>query len=100
MPERTPGRLCRRWRMAVTTPKISAAAAQCPKQLLVIVIIGGNDASIRENHLCGEQIIEREPEAADQSSVTAAQNESGHANGTNRARRCRDTERICYGENV
>jgi hypothetical protein len=80
--------------------KISAAAAQCPKQLLVIVMIGGNDASIRENHLCRQQIIEREPEAADQGSVTAAQSESGHADGTNRARHCRDTERICYRKNV
>jgi hypothetical protein len=29
--------------------------------------------SIREDDLCGEHIIERKPEAADQSSVTAAQ---------------------------
>jgi hypothetical protein len=33
--------------------EISAAAAQCPKQLHFIGIAGDNDASIREYDFCG-----------------------------------------------
>jgi hypothetical protein len=95
MPERTLGRLCRRWRIAVTTPKVAAAAAQRPKQLLFLVVIGGDDMPICEDDLCGEQIIERKSKAADQSSVTAAQGESRHADGADRPRHRRDTQRIC-----
>ena len=34
--------------------KVSAAAMQGPEQLLFIVVFGDDDASIRENDLCGE----------------------------------------------
>ena len=61
--------------------EVSAAAAQCPEQLLFIVVIGDDDAPISEHDLRGEQIVERQAEAADQRPVAAAQGEPGHADG-------------------
>ncbi len=44
-------------------PKIPAAAAQCPEQLLFIVIIGDHDATICQHDLRGGQIVEGEAKA-------------------------------------
>jgi len=33
--------------------KVSAAATQRPEQLLFPVVFGGDDAAVRENHVCG-----------------------------------------------
>jgi hypothetical protein len=52
--------------------KVSATAAQCPKEFALAVVSGKRDTSIRENDLRGEQIIEGETEAADQWAVAAA----------------------------
>jgi hypothetical protein len=99
MPERTLGRLCRRCPIAVTTPKFPPPP-RSPEQLLFIVVFGDNDASIRENDLRSEQVVERESEAADQSSVTAAQGEACHANTAKRARYRREAERIGHRDDV
>jgi hypothetical protein len=80
--------------------KVSTAATERPKQLLFIVVGRDDDSAIRENDLCGEEIVERKSEAADQCSVTAAQGESRHANGATRARNRREAERIGHRENV
>jgi hypothetical protein len=37
--------------------KVSAAATQCPEQLLFSVVFGGDDAAIRQNHVCGNYIV-------------------------------------------
>jgi hypothetical protein len=52
-------------RMAVTAPKFPPPAAQCPEQLLFSVVFGGDDAAVRENHVCGNYIVERQAKAAD-----------------------------------
>jgi len=54
----------------------------------------------REYDLCGEQIVEREPEAADQRPVAAAQGEPGHTHGADRSGHCREAKRICDASNV
>ena len=54
----------------------------------------------REYDLCGEQIVEREPEAADQRPVAAAQGQSAHADRTARAGHDREAERIGHGDGV
>jgi hypothetical protein len=46
--------------------KASAAATQCPEQLLFSVVFGGNDAAVRENHVCGNYIVESQAKAANQ----------------------------------
>ena len=46
--------------------EVSAAAAQRPIQLLLTVVAGDDDAPIGEHDLCGEEIVERQAEAADQ----------------------------------
>jgi len=53
--------------------EIAAAAAQRPEQLRIGFRIGGNDAAVRQNNLCGKHIVERQAEASDQRSVAAAQ---------------------------
>jgi len=70
------------------------------KEFLFIVVIGDNGASIRENDLCGEQIVERQPEPADQRPIAAAQRQSSHADGANCACHGRKAERICGSGNV
>jgi hypothetical protein len=45
--------------------KVSAAAAQRPKQLGFVSVIGKNDASIGEDHLGIDEIVERETETTD-----------------------------------
>ena len=80
--------------------KISAAAAQCPKQLLFIVVIGNDDPPIREDDLRGEQIVQRQSGAADQWPVAAAQRKPGHADGAACARHGRDVKRIRHCSHV
>ena len=80
--------------------KISAAAAQCPKQLLFIVVIGNDDPPIREDDLRGEQIVQRQSGATDQWPVAAAQGEPGHADGAACARHGRDVKRIRHCSHV
>src|SRR6516162_2588945 len=80
--------------------KISAAPAQCPKQLRLIVIIGYYDPPIREDDLGGEQIVQRQSGAADQWPVAAAQREPGHADSAACARHSRDVKRIRYCSHV
>jgi hypothetical protein len=58
----------------VTTPKLPPPPRKA--QLLFVAVRGDDDASICENDLCGEQIVEDEAEAADRGSVTAAQGEA------------------------
>ena len=53
--------------------EVSAAAAQCPEQIFFATAFGGNDAPIRQNNISGNQIVERQPEAADQRAIAAAQ---------------------------
>src|SRR5215472_16170055 len=98
MPETTLERLCRRWRIVVTTPKFPPP--QCPKQLLFIVVVGNEHPPIREDDLCGEQIVQRQTGAADQWPVAAAQCEPGHADAAACARHCRQSEWICYRDDV
>src|SRR5499433_1567347 len=80
--------------------KISATAAQCPKQLLFIIAIGDDDPPVREDDLCGEQIVQRQSGAADQWPVAAAQREPGHAYSAACARHSRDVKRIRYCSHV
>src|SRR6516164_8833272 len=80
--------------------KASAAAAQCPKKLLLIVALGDNDPPIREDDLRSEKIIKREAEAADQWPITPAQGETGHAYGADGARYGREAEWIRRRDNV
>ena len=50
-------------------PEIAAAAAQRPQQFLLVMAIGNNYSPNREDHLCGEHVVQSEPEAANQRSV-------------------------------
>jgi GTP-binding protein HflX len=59
--------------------KISAAATQDPEQILFVARLGGDDTSVRQNDVGGDQIVERKTEAADQWPIAAAQGEPGHA---------------------
>ena len=101
MPERTLGRSCRRMRIAVTTPKLPPPPRSAQNSSSSSVVFGDDDAPVRENDLCGEQIVERESEAADQRPIAAAQRKSGHADGADtspsrpqgRADRSRDNVR-------
>jgi hypothetical protein len=56
-----------------------AAAAQRPEQLLFILVVGDDDASVREDDLCGLEIVEGEPEPADQRAIAAAKRDSGYS---------------------
>ena len=44
-------------------PEIAAAAAQRPQQFLLVMAIGNNYSPNREDHLCGEHVVQSEPEA-------------------------------------
>jgi hypothetical protein len=60
-----------------------------------------NDYSpIDKYQLCGEKIVQSEPEAANQRSVTTAQRETRHPDGTDRASYRGDAKRIGYSQNV
>ena len=76
--------------------KVSAAATQCPEQLLFSVAFGGDDAAVRENHVCGNYIVERQAKAANQRPIAPAQCESSHADGTARACHGREAARISH----
>jgi hypothetical protein len=78
----------------------AAAAAQGPEQLLFMVVAHDDGAAIREDDLCGEQIVEGEAEATDQGTVTAAQGETRHADGAERPRYRHDAEGVGRPENV
>ena len=84
--------------MAVTTPKFPPPPRNAQNSSSSLSWFGDNDASVRENDLCGEEIVERKPEAADQRPIAAAQCQSGHADGAARACHGRDAERIGHGE--
>jgi hypothetical protein len=77
-----------------------AAAAQCPEQLRFVLVVGDEDASVREDDLCGLEIVEREPEPADQGAVAAAKRESGHSDGCDGACHRGEAERIRRADNV
>ncbi len=64
--------------------KVSAPAAQRPKQLGFVSVIGKNDASIGEDHLGFDEIVEREPATANWRPITAAKRQTGHADGADR----------------
>ena len=58
---------CRRWRMAVTTPKFPPPPRNAQnKSSSPTAMFGGNDAPIRQDNFSGKQIIERKPKSADQ----------------------------------
>jgi hypothetical protein len=80
--------------------EISAAAPQRPEQLLFTFGIGDDHASIRQHNLRGEEIIECQPEPADQRAVAAAQGESGHADAAERAGDRCDAQRVRHCDNV
>ena len=80
--------------------EVAAAATQRPEEFGLVVRICQHDASVRENNLRGEQVIQREPEAADQRPITAAQCEPCHADGSHRARHGRKVIRFRRRENA
>jgi hypothetical protein len=80
--------------------KVAAAATQRPEQVLLMVVGRDDDAAVREHDLRGEQIVEGQPEAADQRAVAAAQGEARHADAADRARHRREAERIGHCEHV
>ena len=80
--------------------KVSAPAAQRPKQLGIVSVIGKDDASIGEDHLGFDEIVEREPETANQRPITAAKRQSGHADGAGRAGHGGKAKRMSDCENV
>ena len=80
--------------------KIASTAAQCPEQLLFVVGARGDDAPVRENDFGAEQIIEREPEAASQRSITSTERQPGHADRAARARHHREPARIGHRKNI
>src|SRR5262245_50943199 len=80
--------------------KVAATATQRPKQLRLMIVVGSDDPSIRENDLGGDKIVERQSETADERPVAAAQSKSSHANGAARARHGGKAARIGHGENV
>jgi hypothetical protein len=80
--------------------KVAAAATQRPEQVLLMVVGRDDDAAVREHDLRGEQIVEGQPEAADQRAVATAQGEARHADAADRARHRREAERIGHCEHV
>jgi hypothetical protein len=86
--------------MEVTTPEISAAAAQGPEQFLLGFRARENNAAIRKNNFRAKHVVERKSEAADQRPIATAQGHSGHANHTGRARHCNKAQGISDSSNV
>ena len=80
--------------------EVSTAAMQRPEQLLFSVVFGGNDAAVRENHVCGNYVVERQAKAADQRTIAAAQCESGHPDGADRAGHRHEAKWIGHRDNV
>ena len=74
--------------------EVSAAAAQCPEQVLFSVVFGGYGAAVRENDVCGDDVVERQTKASNQRPIAPAQCESSHADCTARARHGRKAARI------
>src|SRR5262249_5231194 len=81
--------------------KVSATAKQGPKQLVFSLVFGGDEAAVRENHVCGSYIVERQAKAANQRPIAPAQCESSHTDGTARAA-CHSCEaaRISHRKNI
>src|SRR5580704_15229253 len=71
-----------------------------PEQLLFAVALGDNSESVSEHNLGGPEIVEREPETADQRAIAATKRESDHSDGGDRACHRGQAERIRRGGNV
>jgi hypothetical protein len=70
------------------------------RQILFLVVLGDDDATVRENDFCGEKIIEGEAETADQRPIAASQGEAGDTDGADRACDGREAKPICHCDDV
>ena len=66
--------------------EIAAAAAQAPEELLVLLRAGGQEFSVRRDHVDGAHVVAGEAEAAAEPAEAAAQREPAHAGVRHRAR--------------
>src|SRR5262249_50329742 len=57
-------------------PEVAAAAAQCPEQILVLIVAGRDLPAIGENDIGREQVVDREPHAAGEVADAATQREA------------------------
>ena len=53
-------------------PEVAAAAAQCPEQILVLIVAGRDLPAIGENDIGREQVVDGEPHAAGEVAEAAA----------------------------
>ena len=74
--------------------EIAAAAAHRPEQVLVLVLIGRHEASVGENHVDGQQIVDRQTVFARQVADSTAQSQAAHAGGRNNSARHGQPERV------
>lgn len=80
--------------------EITAAAAQRPEQVDIVLVIGGHDASVRQHHLRREHIVERKSETPDEGAVAAAERESRDADAGDGPRRHNQASGIGYRSDV
>jgi hypothetical protein len=63
--------------------KVSAAAANSPKQICIIFIAGRNGAPVSQDNVDRQQIVESQPIFAHQPAEPAAEGEPADAGGRN-----------------
>jgi hypothetical protein len=62
--------------------EVAAAAADRPEQLRVLCLAGGDHATVGEDEVGGEQVVDRESVLACQVAGTAAERQAGNAGVT------------------
>ena len=75
--------------------EVATAASQTPEQVLVLACAGGEELSVRGDHIGGEEVVDGKSVCPRQAADTAPKGEAGDAGGRDDAARCRQSE--CVG---
>jgi hypothetical protein len=75
--------------------EVAATAAQRPEQLWLVIRVGRDDSSIRQDNLGAEQVVQCKAEPPVERTVAAAECQAGHADTTDIA--CRGDQPVGRG---